>query len=72
MKLPRRLRKLKTIDIVFPVVLGSYVLWPYWAMHGGPQPPKDMGTVVMGVLGWFGTSKALDVKRTKESVDDDD
>jgi hypothetical protein len=67
-----RIKKPKTVDVVFPVTIGVYAFWPWWAMHGGPPPPKDLGTVVMGVLGWFGTSKALEVGKVKESKEDDD
>lgn len=72
-----RWKKPKTVDVVFPLTIGVYALWPWWAMHGGPPPPKDLGTVVMGVLGWFGTSKALDAgkslapKPAKEEDDED-
>lgn len=62
----KRWKKPKTVDVVFPLTIGVYAFWPWWAMHGGPPPPKDLGTVVMGVLGWFGTSKALDAGKTKE------
>lgn len=68
----RRWRRLKTVDVVFPFTIGIYAFWPWWAMHGGPPPPKDLGTVVMGVLGWFGTSKALEAGKTKAKEDDDD
>jgi hypothetical protein len=59
-------RRLKTVDVIFPATIGVYAFWPWWAMHGGPPPPKDLGTVVMGVLGWFGTSKALEAGKTRE------
>jgi hypothetical protein len=68
----RRWKRPKTVDVVFPVTIGIYALWPWWAMHGGPQPPKDLGTVVMGVLGWFGTSKALDTGKAKAKIEEDD
>lgn len=68
----KRWKRPKTVDVVFPLTIGIYAFWPWWAMHGGPPPPKDLGTVVMGVLGWFGTSKALDVGKAKAKEDDDD
>lgn len=71
----KRWKKPKAVDVVFPFTIGVYAFWPWWAMHGGPPPPKDLGTVVMGVLGWFGTSKALDagkVKEPKAKAGDDD
>lgn len=67
----KRWRRPKTVDVVFPATIGVYAFWPWWAMHGGPPPPKDLGTVVMGVLGWFGTSKALDAGKTKELPKED-
>lgn len=68
----KRWRRPKTVDVVFPFTIGIYAFWPWWAMHGGPPPPKDLGTVVMGVLGWFGTSKALEVSKVKAKEADDD
>ena len=68
----KRWKRRKAVDFVFPMTIGVYAFWPWWAIHGGPQPPKDLGTVVMGVLGWFGTSKALEVGKTKAEEEDDE
>lgn len=67
----KRWKKPKTVDVVFPLTVGTYVFWPWWEMHGGPPAPKDLGTVVMGVLGWFGTSKALAVGKEQAKEDKD-
>jgi hypothetical protein len=68
----RRFKRPKTVDVVFPLTLGVYALWPYWAVHGGPQAPRDLGTVVMGVLGWFGTSKALTATKPEKAKEEED
>lgn len=61
----KKWKRPKTVDVVFPVTIGVYAGWPWWAAHGGPPQPTDLGTVVMGVLGWFGTAKALDIGKKK-------
>jgi hypothetical protein len=68
-----RFRRPKMVDVIFPASVSVYAFWPWWAMHGGPPPPKDLGTVIMFILGWFGTSKALDVgKNTPKPPKEDD
>jgi hypothetical protein len=61
MKLPR----FKSVDVVFYLTAGPSFLWPLWTQHGGPPAPKDLGTVVMGIVGIYGTTKALAVKPEK-------
>jgi hypothetical protein len=55
--------KIKVTDSAMSGSLFMYFVWPFWAIHGGPKAPTDLGTIVLALIGLYGTQKAFNTSR---------
>jgi hypothetical protein len=58
-----KIQKPKLADSGRSVALLGYFGWPFWAKHGGPAAPTDLGTVVLALIGLYGTQKAFNTNK---------
>lgn len=63
------LKSPKLADSTLSGALIAYFSWPFWAMHGGPKAPADLGTVVLAVIGLYGTQKAFNTNKETAQIE---